>query len=482
MDNEQQAVPASNIEAEQALIGAALVDNTVLDRCQGLVKPEHFSNALHSRIFHQMLRRQENGERSTPTLLARKFVEDRDMEEIGGSSYLVRMAGAAVSLLAAPDYAKEIRELWQRREVRALLSQARDAMTDAEDIAAVCEQMEDQFARINDLARPEGAAHSWRKAIADMIEKVSDAYQSDGAAGITTGIPQLDALTGGMLEPEVWTIGARTSMGKSAIALHIALRQAQAGYGVLIGSMEMNPAEMALRMASALCQQRGRRIEYQAMRRGSLSEADMRTLIETVREVEDLPIIITPPTMRSSGAVLAQARDAARRFESRKEGAVPLGSIILDYVQRMRVPNSESRVDEITEAMRIVKDLATKHKCPVIPLAQINRGAETRATEGKGSIPRPRLSDLKGAGAIEEDSDVVMILHRDEYYIDKWKPKSSQEIDEKHRLMDRAKGKMDIFVDKFRNGAQTEIVVDIDLPTNTVKEPVHDAQAGMDFG
>lgn len=482
MPKDETAIPTQNVEAEQALIGAALLDNGVLDRCQALIKPQHFYDGLHSRIWHNMLKRQEKGQRSTPTLLAPTFAEDRDMSEVGGPAYLATLAGAAITTFDAPDYAKQVRELWQRREVRELLSDARDAMISTDDIAAVCERMEDQFAKINDLARAEERAHSWQRAVSEMIDQVGEAYQSDGAAGLTTGIPQLDDLTGGMMAPEVWTIGARTSMGKSAVALHIALKQAQAGQGVLICSMEMAPKEMALRMASAICAQRGRRIEYQALRRGNVSEADMRMMVETMREVMNLPIIITPPTMRSSGAILAEARDAQRRFETRKGGPVPMGSIILDYVQRMRVPSTESRVDEITEAMRVTKDLAVKHNCPVMPLAQINRGAETRANEGKGSIPRPRLSDLKGAGAIEEDSDVVLILHRDEYYIDKWKPSNSQQISEKHEHMERAKGKMDIYVDKFRNGAQTELVVDIDLPTNTIKEPEQDRQSGMDFG
>ena len=479
---EQKAAPTHNIEAEQALIGAALIDNDVLDRCRGLVKPEHFYDGLHSRIFHNMLKRQERGERSSAVLLRPTFEGDRDIDEVGGPAYLARLAGAAVSLMAAPDHASHIKDLWARREVRSLLSEARDALDSADDMGAICERMEDQFARVNALARPEERGHSWRRALSDMVDKVVSAYQTDGVPGITTGIAPLDDLTGGMIAPEVWMIAARTSMGKSAVALHIALKQAQSGLGVLIESMEMEPAEMAMRMVSALCHQKGHRIEHSSMRRGSLSEAEMRTVLEATREFEKLPIIITPSKMRSSGALMAEARAAERAFADRKDDPVKMGTIIIDYIQRMRVSGSDGRVDEITEAMRIAKDMASNHACPVIPLAQINRGSDLRATEGKGSIPRPRLTDLKGAGALEEDSDVVMILHRDEYYVSKWHPTTSEGHAEKARILDRCRGKMDIYVDKFRNGEPSEIEVKIDLGTNTISSEPEVQQDRMNFG
>lgn len=470
-----------NIGAEQALIGAILVDNSVFDRVSATA--EDFYDPLHARIWLSIARRIQNGEAASPVLLKPEFDADEGMAEVGGPAYLARLAGASVAPSEAPHYAKQIADLARRREMIHAMERGLGAIQAAENPEAVAAALEAEMMLIHDRARPKARAVSFLSAATRMIDRANEAYQSDGAAGLTTGIPAIDGRTGGMMAPEVWVLGARSSMGKTAVALHMAKAAAESGVGALFCSLEMDPEDLSQRIVSSLCAEREVRLPYLMIRNGTFGADQMRTMLEATRDHEKLPLEITPPSMRSLGAIMAETRAAAARMKAKGR---PLGVIFVDYLQKVQAPGDGS-YERITNALTGMKELAVRNRCPVVVLAQLNREVEARANQGRGSIPRPQMSDLKGSGGIEEDADVIILLHRDEYYLSRMRPSGSGEVRSKsiaelEELKQRAAGKLDMLVEKFRNGARFEVTVDCDLPVNRILPPKADPQDALDFG
>ena len=463
----QDDLQPHNLDAEQALIGAVLVSNEAFDRIR--IEPGDFYDPVHGEIWAAISRRITLGQAATATLLRPDFETHAGMAELGGPAYLARLAGAAVAVSTAPDHAEQIKALARKREIIHALRDAQDGMAKLEpdEVAA---RLEAAMMVVHDKARPTARAVSFASATVAMVEKAMEAYQSDGVAGLTTGIAEIDDKTGGMIQPELWVVGARASMGKTALALHTARRVAEAGGGVLFCSLEMDPVELSQRLVSSMA---GTRVPYRNIRMGKMKEEQARAVVETAAEVGALPIEITPPSLRDLGGIAAEVRAAERRLKAK---GAPLALVVIDYLQRVQAPG-ESGVERIGAACAGLKAIAARHGVPVMALAQLNREVEARASQGKGGIPRPMLSDLKGAGDIEQDADVVLLLHRDEYYVARQKPTSSAAIQDHAKLLDACRGKMDIIVAKFRNGAVFEATVDVDLPVNRVKPP---APAVMD--
>jgi replicative DNA helicase len=205
-----------------------------------------------------------------------------------------------------------------------------------------------------------------------------------------------------------------------------------------------------------------------------MEEAQFKSVIECTRNAKDLPMHISPPTLRDIGGLRAEARSVKKRMEAR---GTPLRLIVFDYIQRMQ--HQGEKIDVLNAASAMVKDLAVQFGVPVITLSQLNRDVEARAGQGKGSIPKPRLSDLKGSGAIEEDADMVIFVHRDEYYLDQIKNKSA----DWQEMKERAAGKMDLIIGKFRNGQRIDVTVDVNMPCNIILRPRRAASSDQqDFG
>lgn len=458
--------PPCNIEAEQQLIGAALINNDLVDRVNA--QPDDFYDPLHAEIWRSIVRRVTNGEQATPVLLRPEFSDHPGIADVGGVAYLARLAGAAVAIVSAPDYAKQIAGLARRREILTALDSASMAVASNDDAETVAAALEAEMMVIHDRARPKARAKSIARATVDMIDAMSDAYHNDRPSGTPCGIAQIDEHVGGMVAPEIWTLAGRSSMGKTAIALHICKSVALQGVPVLFFSLEMDPPELSQRITSSLMRGRDGAVPYQKMRMAHrLSETEMRCCIETAREAGALPIHISPPSLRSLGGIRAEARAVGRRVAATGKR---LGLICVDYIQRVQAPGDREH-ERIAAAMAGMKDLAVTHNCPVLSLAQLNRDVERRASMGD-SIPRPRLSDLQGSGSLEQDSDVVILAQRDEYYFDRMKP---PEDEHKRSLFYAAKtkaaGKLQLQIAKFRNGAVDEITCDCDMAFNSILPP-----------
>lgn len=392
-----------NIEAEQALLGAVLVNNAVFDRVS--TQADDFYDPLHAQIWAEITRRIIDGGTAAPTLLAPAFEGHEGMKELGGVGYLAKLAGSAVAVSTAPEYAAQVSDLARRREMAAALDRAREALGRAESPEDVAAATEAEMMFIHDKARPQARSVSMMRAASEMLDRARAAYHEEGPGGVPTGIAELDDATGGMMPGELWILGGRPSMGKTAIALAMAMGAGRAGRNAWFASMEMLPADLTMRVASCIAAEAGVRVPYEDIRSASrLSEDQMRALVMATQGAAALPIKVSPPKMRGLGALMAEGRAIERRL---KADGKTLDLIVVDYLQLIETGH-EKAYDRASAAVKAMKNLAIRHECPVICLSQLSRQVEQRDNK------RPIPSDLRDSGEIEQDADVILFAYRDE--------------------------------------------------------------------
>lgn len=451
-----------NIEAEQALLGALLVHNEGFDRVRDVLAPEHFADAVHRRIFERISRKVEAGDRADPVTLRALFADDEGLSQLGGPSYLGRLAAACVTPSSAREYALIVAGLWRKRETLAALDAARDAIAAAETPEPAAMALEAQLAAISEGARRSPLLVPWATAVAGAVDEVLNAYQSEGdPRAVATGIKPLDEQLGGLFPGELALLGGRPGMGKSAIALSVALHAAEAGKGVLFASLEMPAADLAKRGLASLMAARGLRIPYRDARRGRITEAQVRGYVESAADLTRLPIQMTPPSVRSVDALSVAIRRAARAFE--RQGC-ELGLIVFDYIQIADGPGARD-IDRVGAISKALKVAALRHAVPVLALSQLSRAVESREDK------RPMLSDLRESGQLEQDADVIMFAYRDEYYLERTRPQEgsrgySEAVLEWHEAMERARGWLEVIIAKQRMGDVGTARVKADLAVN----------------
>lgn len=456
------AAEIGNIEAEQALLGAILVNNEVMNRVAGIVRAEEFFEPLHGRIFDACSRLIGRDELASPVTLKLHFEGDPGLEQIaGGTAYLARLAGAAISLFAAADYAKLIAEMAKRRRLAEALTAALGAIADPEkDVAAVMGGLEAQ-ALAEEADRSKNII-SFKAAVLDAMTAAGDAHQGTGPQPMRSGIHDLDNMLGGFYPGDLVILGGRPGMGKSALALSIALSAARAGRGVAIASLEMTASSLAMRGISEETDRIGRGVAYSDARRGVMSEYDAETFMRSGQAIADLPISIIPPHVRDLGGLFAATRRAAKLFEGR---GTPMGAVIIDYLQLIKSAKP-NRYEEITEISITLKQMALQLGLPVIALSQLSRQVEQRDDK------RPIMSDLRESGQLEQDADAIMFCYRPEYYLRREAPEHgapSDEIAEYHQALSRAAGWMEIIVAKQRMGDIGTVRVRFDERTNAIR-------------
>ena len=402
----EAAAPPSNIEAEQALLGAILINNEVYDRVSGLLQPEHFYDPVHARIYETAARRiQKNFQANAVTL--KTFLEDDEgLKELGGAEYLARLAGAAVSIYSAKDYSQAIYDLAIRRELMRIGVEIRDRAQRADVDLEPTEQIvqaEQQLYGLAEKGRSDGGFVSFLKAATDAIEVANAAYQRDGGlAGISTGLIDLDKRLGGLHPSDLLILAGRPSMGKTSLATNIASEK---------------------------------------IRRGDMEEEEFRRFVEAARELEKMPFYIDDTASIPIATLAARARRLKRTHG--------LDALVIDYLQLIRGSGrTEGRVNEIAEISMGLKAIAKELDIPVIALSQLSRQVESREDK------RPQLSDLRESGSIEQDADVVMFVFREEYYKEREKP-SEADVEATMRwqeVMESVRGKAELIIGKQRHG------------------------------
>ena len=445
-----------NIQAEQELLGAILINNEAADRVSSFLKEEHFFDPLHARIFETALRLIQSGKQATPVTLKTYFDSEDPIGELTVPQYLGRLAANATSIINVKDYGQTIYDLCVRRN---LITIGEDMVNTAYD-SNIDEAPEDQinFAeeRLYALAKDGkyGAGFcTFKDAIADAIEMASNAYERDGGlSGISTGLHDLDQKMGGLQRSDLIILAGRPSMGKTALATNIAFNIANAhrveeqpdgsmksteGAVVAFFSLEMSAEQLATRIISEQAE-----IPSEKIRRGMIDETDFRRLVDSSQKLNNTPLYIDP----TGGISIAQLAARARKLKRQKD----VGLIIVDYLQLLTGSKrtGEGRVQEVSEITTGLKALAKELDVPIIALSQLSRQVEQRDDK------RPQLADLRESGSIEQDADVVMFVYREEYYVSRRQP-SENDVEATIKWqdeMEQSQGKAEVIIGKQRHG------------------------------
>jgi len=405
-DDILRRVPPQNLEAEQCVLGAILLDNDAINHALEIIVAEDFYRDSHRDIFRGMV---DLTERNTPVdaiTLAEALRVRGTLERIGGAAYIAELASIVPTAAHVVHYARLIRD---RSVLRSLASTATEITTAAfESQGNVDEFLDEAEHRIFEIAerRIKPSFHSMSEVARSSIALMERLYErKELVTGVPSGFLDLDRITAGFQKSDLAIIAARPSMGKSALALNIAAHAAvyaDPPVGVAFFSLEMSKEQLGLRM---LCSDA--RVDSAKVRTGYLRAQDFPKLIEAADRLSMANIFIDD----SSDVSPLQLKAKCRRLK--RDKSANLGLIIVDYLQLMRSSRpGESREKEISEVSRSLKGLAKELNIPVIALSQLNRQVEMR---DKGNR-RPILADLRESGAIEQDADVIAFIYRDEVY------------------------------------------------------------------
>ncbi len=446
----------SNIEAEQALLGAMLVNNDAFYRVSDFLKPPHFFEPLHRTIFEVAGDLIRMGKTANPVTIKTFLPAAEKVGEITVAQYLARLAAEAVTIINAEDYGRAIYDLATRR---ALITVGEDMVNIAYDAPVDMppqNQIEDAERRLFELAetgRYDGGFEAFTDAVKSAVDMANAAFTRDGhLSGTATGFRRLDAMMGGLQKSDLLILAGRPGMGKTALATNIAfnianeykpVQQADGSFaaadGGVVGffSLEMSSEQLATRIISEQTE-----IPSSKIRRGEITEVDFEKLVACSQMMQKIPLFID----QTGGISIAQLAARARRLK-RQRG---LDVLVIDYVQLMQGSSAKSqqnRVQEVTEITTGLKALAKELNVPIIALSQLSRQVENRDDK------RPQLSDLRESGSIEQDADVVMFVFRDEYYLRNREPKpGTEEYFKWEADMNEAAGKAEVIVAKQRHG------------------------------
>ena len=456
-----------NIEAEQALLGAILVNNEALYRVSDFLEPAHFFEPIHQSIFQIARELVRAGKIATPVTLKTFLDATVDIGGLTVSQYLARLAAEATTIINAQDYGRTIYDLAIRR---ALITVGEDMVNVAFDAPvdfSPREQIEDAERRLFDLAetgRYDGGFQRFGQALTTAIDMAAHAFQRDGKlSGLATGLDDLDRMMGGLQQSDLIILAGRPGMGKTALATNIAYNVARAWHGEvkadghqvtvnggIVGffSLEMSAEQLATRI---IAEQTG--IPSNQIRRGNIGEADFERIKDYSIELQHVPLYVD----ETGGLSVAQLAARARRLK-RQRG---LDLLVIDYVQLLSGSgkrSSENRVQEITEITTKLKALAKELNVPIVALSQLSRQVESRDDK------RPQLSDLRESGSIEQDADVVLFVYREEYYHQMRKPLESNREKFAEWLVEGEKvhGKAEVIIGKQRHGPTGTVELQFD--------------------
>jgi replicative DNA helicase len=434
--------PPHNFEAEVQLLGALLANNRAYEKVSDFLRPEHFTDPRHARIFDAAGKLINRGQVASAVTLKNFFEQDATLAEIGGPAYLGKLAASAVTIINAAEHGHLVHDLFLRRQLIGLgedvvnRAYAHDLETGAKQQIETAEQALFNLATTGDQ---EGQLKPLRLAINAAIDMAELAFKRESAiTGVTTGLEALDRKLGGLHKSDLVILAGRPSMGKTALATKIAFNAARAyretvledgttevaeGGKVAFFSLEMSAEQLATRLLAEMTE-----VPSDKIRRGEVRGDDFPRFVQASQELAAMPMFIDDTPALSISAL----RTRARRLQ-RTQG---LGMIVIDYLQLLAPPpgsRPENRVQEISAITRGLKALAKELNVPVLALSQLSRAVEQREDK------RPQLADLRESGTIEQDADVVMFVYREAYYLEREQPaQRPEESDEKfHDRLDK---------------------------------------------
>ena len=446
----------NNIEAEQSVIGSILVSNDILDDISPIINYTKFYDPIHQKIFLAIENLISKGMLANPITLKNYFENDKNLIELEGHEYLVKITKFSTSLRQAIEYAKIIYDMHVRRELIKISETTIDNASNKNIDLPGEKIIEDSEKLLFDLAERGSFSKSFIKfdaALNQTIEMASKAFKStEGIVGVPTGLTDLDDRLGGLHNQDLVIIGGRPSMGKTALATNIAFHAAKniqdkgLKSSVAFFSLEMSSEQLSTRILSEQS-----RIKSNDIRRGKISEEQFDKFIETSKNISELPLYIDETPAISIAAISNRARRIKRLFGCEL--------VVVDYIQLMRATNirSEGRVQEISEITQGLKALAKELNVPVLAVSQLSRAVEQRDDK------KPQLSDLRESGSIEQDADVVMFVYREAYYLERKEPRpATVEHAEWQNKMNEISILAEIMIGKQRHGPTGNIKVEFE--------------------
>lgn len=448
-----RVLPA-NILAEQMLLGAILTNNESYHKIADFLKADNFYEPLHKRIFEAINVFIDRGMLANPVTLKNHFDQDPALKEMNQGEYLSQLSALSSTIINVNDYAKIISDLSIRR---SLINVGEDLVNDAytPDIGLTAseqiEKAEQELFNLGALGNESKANSTAIKAsLGQALEKIQLAFKrQESITGISTGFIDLDKLLCGMQNSDLLILAARPSMGKTALAVNLALnackflhekqieeKNTSSPPSVGFFSLEMSAEQLATRMMAISSE-----VNSGKLRSGQISENDFVKLVKASKDLGELSFFIDDTPSISISAFRTRARRMKRRHN--------LSLLVVDYLQLLRgsSKNKEGRVQEISEITQGLKAIAKELNIPVIALSQLSRAVEQREDK------RPLLSDLRESGSIEQDADIVMFIYRDEYYLIRKQPQENTAEHEKwQEEMNKVTNVTEVIIAKQRNG------------------------------
>jgi replicative DNA helicase len=463
-----QRLPPTNLQAEQALLGALLANNKAYERVSEFLVSEHFADPIHGRIFASVARRIEAGQLADAVTLKAEFEHSGVLAEVGGTAYLAQLLSSMVGIINAGEYGRAVYDAWIRRELidigETVVNNAFGANAELDGHGQV-EAAEQSLFDLAAKGGNEGGFVVFKDALIGAINTAERAYhRAGGVSGLSTGLRDLDKKTGGLHPSDLLILAGRPGMGKTALATKIAFGAARSLLAearesdpngvpkatVAMFSLEMSAEQLATRLLAEESRISGDRI-----RRGDIGQKDFDRFVQVSREISALPFHIDD----TPAITLSAMRTRCRRLKRTKG----LSLIVVDYLQLMRPAagsRPENRVLEISQITMGLKAIAKELEVPVLALSQLSRAVESREDK------RPMLSDLRESGSIEQDADVVMFVYRDEYYLQQRAPKQlgfdnddkfHGAVEKWQRDMEQVHNRAELLIEKQRHGPTGKI-------------------------
>lgn len=405
--------------AEKAMVGCLIIDGSVFDEISNLkITPDHFYDPRYGIIYDVITDLSLANRAIDYVTVCSKLQEKGKLEEIGGQSFVLTLVEDQASSANVYDYAKIVKDKSSMREIiRTAMRVAQMGMTYSGDAEDFIQEVESSFFKLTNDAKS-GSMVKLNATLKQNLKELEDTSRLMGEiSGLSTGYPRLDELLLGMQPGQLIVLAARPAMGKTSLALNVAVSSCiQAGLPVVIFSLEMLATELSMRLLTGRA-----KVDSKRVRKKAFLDTDLRSIAKATQELSSLPIYIND----SGSTTILDIQSQCRKVKA-EQG---LGLIVIDYLQLMGSTSKNiQREQQIAEISRGLKTMAKELGCPVIALSQLNRGVESRPNK------RPSTADLRESGAIEQDADIVMFVYRDEvYYPDTKEPGIAEIIVGKNR-------------------------------------------------
>jgi len=445
-----------NVEAEQALLGAILLNNDAFYRVSDFLEPLHFYEPIHRDIYEVAGKIIRAGKSADPTTI-KTHLPEQLLPDVTMAQYLAKLAAEATTVLNAADYGQTIYDTAIRRNLILVGEEMVSVAYDGSDVEMTpnrqIEKVEGELFQLAEKGRYDGGFQNFSSALSASIQMAGEAYQRDGGlSGIASGLDDLDRQMGGLQGSDLIILAGRPAMGKTSLATNIAFNVAKAwkseveadGHqktvnGGVVGffSLEMSSEQLATRILAEQAE-----ISSSDIRRGRIHDSQFSKLVDVSNMMSKLPLYIDD----TGGISVAQLAARARRLKRQKG----LDFLVIDYLQLLSgssKASSQNRVQELTEITTTLKALAKELEVPIVALSQLSRQVESRDDK------HPQLADLRESGSIEQDADVVLFVYREEYYL---KNKEPKEGTPEHMTwqgeMEKVHGKAEVIIAKQRHG------------------------------